>query len=101
MDMQKMMREVQKMQSKMNKAQADLATQSYEAEAGGGAVKITLNGAGLVTSVRISPDAVDKDDVEALEDLVQAALNAALKKKEDATQEAMGGLTKGLKIPGF
>lgn len=101
MDMQKMLKEMQKMQSKMAKTQSELALQSYEAEAGGGAVKVTLNGNGLVTSIRINPEAVDKEDVEALEDLVQAAVNAAIKKKEDATQEAMGGITKGLKIPGL
>lgn len=101
MDMQKMLKEMQKMQSKMAKTQSELAQQSYEAEAGGGAVKVTLNGNGLVTSIRINPEAVDKEDVEALEDLVQAAVNAAIKKKEDATQEAMGGITKGLKIPGL
>lgn len=101
MDMQKMLKEMQKMQSKMAKTQSELAQQSYEAEAGGGAVKVTLNGNGLVTGIRINPEAVDKEDVEALEDLVQAAVNAAIKKKEDATQEAMGGITKGLKIPGL
>jgi len=101
MDMQKMLKEMQKMQGKMAKAQQELETQSYEAEAGGGAVKVVLNGAGILTSIRISPEAVDKDDVEALEDLVQAAVNAALKKKEEAAQNAMGGLTKGLKIPGM
>ena len=101
MDMQKMLKEMQKMQSKVLKAQQDLETQVYEAEAGGGAVKISINGTGMVTSVKIAPVAVDKDDVEGLEDLVQAAVNSAVKKKEEATQSAMGGLTKGMKIPGM
>lgn len=101
MDMQKMLKEMQKMQSKMAKTQTELASQSYEAEAGGGAVKVTLNGNGMLTGIKIIPDAVDKDDVEALEDLIQAAVNSVLKKKEEAAQEAMGGLTKGLKIPGL
>lgn len=101
MDMSKMLKEIQKMQGKMAKAQTELAAQSYEAEAGGGAVKVILNGNGQITSIRISPDAVDKEDVEALEDLVQAAVNAALKKKDDAAQSTMGSLTQGLKIPGL
>jgi len=101
MDMQKMLKEMQKMQGKMAKTQAELAAQSYEAEAGGGAVKVSLNGNGLITSIKIAPIAVDKDDIEGLEDTVQAAVNAALKKKDDAAQEAMGGITKGLKIPGM
>ena len=101
MDMQKMLKEMQKMQGKMARAQQELESKSYEAEAGGGAVKVLLNGQGLITSLRISPEAVDKDDVEALEDLVQAAVNSALKKKEDAAQAEMGSITKGLKLPGM
>lgn len=101
MDMQKMLKEMQKMQSKMAKTQTDLAAQSYEGEAGGGAVKVTLNGQGLITSIKIAPVAVDKDDIEGLEDTVQAAVNAAIKRKDDAAQDAMGSLTKGLKIPGL
>jgi DNA-binding YbaB/EbfC family protein len=101
MDMQKMLKEMQKMQGKMAKTQAELATQVYESEAGGGAVKVKLNGHGLITAITISPDAVDKEDVEALEDLLQAAVNSVLKKKEDASKDAMGDITKGLKIPGM
>jgi DNA-binding YbaB/EbfC family protein len=101
MDMQKMLKEMQKMQGKVAKTQAELAAQSYEAEAGGGAVKVSLNGNGLITSIKIAPIAVDKDDIEGLEDTVQAAINAVLKKKEAASQEAMGGIPKGLKSPGM
>ena len=84
MDMSKMLKDLQKMQSKMMKAQNDLKTQSFEAEAGGGMVKVAMNGRGVLTMIKINPDAVDKDDVEALEDLVMAAVNAAVKKKDDA-----------------
>jgi DNA-binding protein YbaB len=51
--------------------------------------------------IKINPDAVDKDDVEALEDLIMAAINAAVKKKDDATQESISGVTGGMKIPGL
>ncbi|HSQ43209.1 MAG TPA: YbaB/EbfC family nucleoid-associated protein [Fibrobacteraceae bacterium] len=101
MDMQKMLREMQKMQGKMMKAQQELEAQNFEAEAGGGAVKIAINGRGQVTSVRLSPDVVDKEDVEALEDLLQAAFNTAVEKKDNATQASMGSLTQGMKIPGM
>ena len=68
MDMNKMLRDLQKMQSKMLRAQNDLKTQSFDAEAGGGMVKVAINGQGILTMIKINPDAVDKDDVEALED---------------------------------
>jgi nucleoid-associated protein EbfC len=101
MNMQKMMKEMQKMQSKMMKAQEELASQSYLAEAGGGVVKVTVDGNGQVTELKLAPEAVDPDDVEALEDLLMAAFNSAIKQKEDAAQESMGSLTKGMNIPGL
>ncbi len=101
MNMQKMLKDLQKMQGKMAKAQADLQSQSYEAEAGGGMVKISLNGQGQITSIKLNPDCVDKDDVEALEDLVMAAVNSAMKKKDEAAQASMGSLTQGMNIPGL
>lgn len=101
MNMQKMLKDLQKMQSKMTQAQNNLQGQSFDAEAGGGMVKIVINGQGIVTSIKINPEAVDKDDVEALEDLIMAAMNAAVKKKDDATSSSMSELTQGLKIPGL
>ena len=101
MDMSKMLKDLQKMQSKMLKAQSDLKAQSFDAEAGGGMVKVAMNGRGVLTLIKINPDAVDKDDVEALEDLIMAAINAAVKKKDDATQESISGVTGGMKIPGL
>jgi DNA-binding YbaB/EbfC family protein len=101
MNMQKMLKEMQKMQGKIAKAQEDLEKQSFEAEAGGGAVKITINGAGKVTAIRLQPEVVDPDDIEALEDFLQSAFNTVVDIKESTTQEAMGGLTAGMKIPGM
>ena len=89
------------MQSKMVKAQNDLQAQSFEAEAGGGMVKVVLNGQGIMTSIKINPDAVDKDDVEALEDLIMAAVNSATKKKDDISKASMEELTAGMRIPGL
>jgi DNA-binding YbaB/EbfC family protein len=99
--MQKMLKDLQKMQSQMLKAQNNLKAQSFEAEAGGGMVKVAINGQGILTMIKINPDAVDKDDVEALEDLVMAALNSAIKKKDEAAQSSLNDLTQGMKIPGL
>ena len=101
MDMSKMLKDLQKMQSKMMKAQNDLKTQSFEAEAGGGMVKVAMNGRGVLTMIKINPDAVDKDDVEALEDLVMAAINSDVKKKDDAAKSSLSDITGGMKIPGL
>ncbi|OIP54239.1 MAG: YbaB/EbfC family nucleoid-associated protein [Fibrobacteres bacterium CG2_30_45_31] len=101
MNMQKMLKDLQKMQSKMTKAQTELQTQAFEAEAGGGMVKVVINGQGVITSIKINPEAVDKEDVEALEDLIMAAVNAATKKKEDTSKASMSELTQGLNIPGL
>ena len=88
-------------ENKMLKAQSDLKAQSFEAEAGGGMVKVAMNGKGVITMIKINPDAVDKDDVEALEDLVMAAVNSAVKKKDDAAQSSLSDITGGMKIPGL
>ncbi len=101
MDMNKMLRDLQKMQNKLLRAQNDLKTQSFDAEAGGGMVKVAINGQGILTMIKINPDAVDKDDVEALEDLVMAAINAAIKKKDEAAQSSLNDITGGMKIPGL
>ncbi len=101
MDMQQMIRSMQKMQTQMKKTQEDLQSQSFSAEAGGGAVKITVNGNGTVTELKIAPSAVDASDVEALEDLLMAAFNEAIAKKDNAYQESVGAITKGLKLPNF
>ena len=101
MDMQQMLRSMQKMQTQMQKTQADLQSLSFSAEAGGGAVKITIDGNGAVTELKLAPSAVDPSDVEALEDLLMAAFNEAITKKDSAYQDSMGAITKGLKIPGM
>lgn len=101
MNMQKMMKELQKMQGKMANVQKEMESAVFEAEAGGGMVKIAINGKYEVQSVKLAKDAVDPDDIEALEDLLLAAFNAAKAKVEEASSEKMGGLTKGLGIPGL
>jgi DNA-binding YbaB/EbfC family protein len=99
--MQKMMKDLQKMQGRMAEVQGALQATVYEAEAGGGLVKIALNGKFEVQSVRLKKEAVDPDDIEALEDLLLAAFNEARAKAEADSQARMGGVTKGLGLPGM
>ena len=101
MNIQKMMKDLQKVQGKMAQVQEELQAATYEAEAGGGLVKIAINGKFEVQSVRLKKEAVDPDDIEALEDLLMAAFNEARAKAESDSSQRMGGLTKGLSIPGM
>ena len=75
MDMKQMMRQAQKMQKELNKAQEEIATMSFEATAGGGMVTAVASGDMAITSLTIDPDAVDPEDVEMLQDMVVAAVN--------------------------
>lgn len=99
--MNKMMKQVQKMQQDMAKMQEDLADKTVEATAGGGVVKVVANGRNELVSVEISPEAVDPDDVEMLQDLVTAAVNEAMRKSQDMVTQEMSKITGGLKIPGM
>ena len=101
MDMHKMMKELQKVQGRMAKVQEELQAAIYEAEAGGGLVKVSMNGKYEVQAVRLKREAVDPEDVEALEDLLLAAFNEVRAKVEADSSQKMGGLTKGLGIPGM
>lgn len=95
-----MMRQIQQMQSRLAKAQDELNTLAAEGSAGGGAVKVTISGNMEIRSLKISPEVVDAEDVEMLEDLVIAAFNEALQKAQALQQEHMAGLTSGL-LPGM
>ena len=96
MDMKKLMKQMQQAQVAAGKIQDELAAQSVEGTASG-LVTVTMNGHGKVQSLNIKPEAVDGDDVEALEDLILAAINDAAEKAEGLQREA----TAGLGIPGF
>ena len=101
MDMGKLMKQAQKMQEAMMKMQEDLGSQTVDGTAGGGAVTITMTGAMEVTAVKIKQEAVDPDDVETLEDLVLAAIKDAKAKVDALSQNQMGSITGGMKIPGM
>jgi len=96
-----MMKQVQKMQADMAAAQEALAEATVEGSAGGGMVKVVVSGTGEVQSVKISPEVVDPDDVEMLEDLVLAAVTDGLRKAQDLQGQRMGGLTSGLDLGGL
>lgn len=98
-----MMKQAQKLQSRILKMQEELAGRSVEASAGGGMVRVTANGAQppQVLAVQIEQEVVDPDDVEMLQDLVLAAVNDALNKAQEMVNEEMGKLTGGLNIPGL
>jgi len=98
---QKMMKQVQKMQADMAKAQEDLALEHVEASAGGGMVVVRVSGSLEVVGVKIAPAALDPDDVEMLEDMVIAATNEAVRQAQDLQAKRLGGLTAGLNIPGL
>lgn len=98
---QKMMKQVQKMQTDMAKAQEQLEKEVVEASAGGGMVTVQVTGGLQMVSVKIDPAAVDADDVEILEDMVLAATNEALRSAQDLAGKRLGGLTAGLNIPGL
>ena len=100
-NMQNLARQAQKLQQQMTKMQEELEAREYEASAGGGMVKVTVNGAKEVLSVEIDPQCVDPDDVEMLQDLVLAAVNEALRTASDTTEREMSKLTGGLSMPGL
>jgi hypothetical protein len=97
----KMLREAQQLQAKMMKIQEELGNETVEATAGGGAVKVVITGHLKLRSVEISPEVVDPDDVEMLQDLVLATVNEAIEKAQQLASQRLGALTGGIKIPGL
>ncbi|MBV9789964.1 MAG: YbaB/EbfC family nucleoid-associated protein [Chloroflexi bacterium] len=97
----KMMQQLQQMQTKLVKAQEELGNTEVEGTAGGGAVKVTMNGHRELRGLEIAPEAVDPDDVETLQEMIVAAFNDASKKAQDLSESKLGGLTGGMKIPGL
>jgi DNA-binding YbaB/EbfC family protein len=97
-DPRKLMKQLQQAQEKI---QAEIAALVVEAAAGGGMVKVEMDGQKQVRSIKIDPEVVSKDDVEMLQDLIVAAVNEAARKVDEEVQQKIGGLTGGLKIPGL
>ena len=96
-----MMKQAQKMQSKMVKMQEELSNKTVEATAGGGMIKVVANGKQQIVSIDIEKEVVDPDDIEMLQDLVLAAINDALAKSQEMVSGEMSKITGGMNIPGL
>jgi DNA-binding YbaB/EbfC family protein len=98
-DLRDLQRIAREMQANMEKAQSQLAEETVEGKAGGGAVVVVMTGTQEVRSVTISPDAVDPSDVETLQDLVLAAVKDAVERSKQLAAQRLGGITGGLRLP--
>ncbi|AFM39136.1 DNA-binding protein, YbaB/EbfC family [Desulfosporosinus acidiphilus SJ4] len=100
-NMNQMLKQAQKLQEDMARAQEELQNKTVDASSGGGMVQVIVSGKMELTELKINPEAVDPTDVEMLEDLVKAAVNEGLRKAQEMANNEMGKLTGGLKIPGL
>jgi len=96
-----MLNQALELKSKLTKAQEELGNITVEASSGKGAVKVTINGQQKIQSIKISPEAIDRDKVEKLEELVLKAVTEAISKSQKLAAKQLKGLTGGLKIPGL
>ena len=101
MDMKAMMRQAQKMQAELAKAQEEIKTMTFEGSAGGGMVKAVATGEMTIESVKIEKIIVDPDDIEMLEDMVTAAVNEALRGVAEMSAQRMSAATGGMNILGL
>ena len=95
-NMQQLMRQAQKLQEQMEKAQAELDSREYEASSGGGMVKVKVSGKRELLSISLDPQVVDPEDVEMLQDLILAAVNEALRTGETTREAEMSRLNPGM-----
>jgi len=99
--MQQMMKQAKMMQKKMAETQEELKKMEFEASAGGGAVKVRVNGDQEILEVKLNTEMIDAQDLEMVEDMVMVAINDAIKQSKDEAQNKMAGLTGGMNIPGL
>jgi DNA-binding YbaB/EbfC family protein len=99
--MKDLMKQAQKMQRDLLKAQEEAANKIVEASAGGGMVSLQMNGKYEIKNLKIDPEAVDPEDVEMLEDLIIAAFTEAKDKIDKESENNLGKITGGMKIPGL
>ena len=100
-DLSGMMKQAQKLQAKMMAMQAELGNRTVSAQAGGGMVEAVVNGRQELLTLRIDPEVVVAEDVEMLQDLIQAAINEALSRSREMMATEMSKLTGGMQIPGL
>ncbi len=99
MNIQKMMKQAQEMQSKLGALQSDMETREFEGNSGAGAVKLTLTGKGQMVKIALEPSLLSPGEKDMLEDLIMAAHHDAKDKADAAMADAMGSLTGGMKLP--
>jgi DNA-binding YbaB/EbfC family protein len=97
-----LMKQVQQMQAEMAKAQEQLAGETVQASAGGGMVKVTITGDMKLQEISISPEAIDPEDPELLQDMVTAAVNEAIRSAQELASNKLGGIAGGIGgLPGM
>ena len=101
MNLNKLMKQAQKMQEQMARTQAELEEKTVEVTAGGGKVTVVANGAGDVLSIKIAKEVVDPEDVEILEDLVLSGVQQAIAKGKEMAGSEMSKITGGMNLPGM
>lgn len=100
-NMNAMMKQAQKMQMELARAQEEIQDMTFEASAGGGMVKAVAKGDNTLASLTIDPEAVDPEDVEMLQDMIAAAVNEALRGVADLSSQRINAATGGMNIPGL
>ena len=100
-NMTNLMKQAQRMQRQMEEEQKEIETKEFTAKAGGGAVTVTLSGTREVKSVELTPEVVDPEDIEMLQDLIVAAMNEAIKMVDEANEKVINKMTGGLGGFGF
>jgi len=95
------MKQAKKMQEKIGRLQQELETKTVEAQAGGGMVRVVVNGKFEIVSLKIEKDVVNPEDVEMLQDLIAAAVNEGVRKSQELASSEMSKITGGIGIPGF
>jgi DNA-binding YbaB/EbfC family protein len=101
MNLNKLMKQAQKMQEQMAKTQAELESKTVEVTAGGGRITVVANGAGDIVSIKIAKDVVDPEDVEILEDMVLSGVQQAIAKGKEMAGSEMSKITGGMNLPGM
>lgn len=100
-NMNNMIKQAQRMQEQMLKIQQETEEKEITTSSGGGAVSVTVSGKKQITKISISPEAVDPEDVETLEDMIMAAVNEAMRQADEMMTAEMGKVTGGMSIPGL
>ena len=100
-NMNSMIKQAQKMQEEMEKAQEEIKAKEYSTTVGGGVVEITMTGDKILKSITLKPEVVDPEDIETLQDLIVSGVNEVLRQVESETEEKMNAISGGLNTPGL